>query len=83
MPAEQIEPTTLESLVNSMTDVCADEVQQAWTRGVCDGLELAARTVDGVVRHLNELSPEMEVARGFMLALRSFQAQIQIEGLPS
>jgi hypothetical protein len=82
MPPEQVEPTTLESLVNSMADTCAGEMQQAWTRGVCDGLEFAARTIQGVMPHLRESSAEIEITRGFIMALRSFQAQIQIEGLP-
>ncbi len=77
-------PTALRPFMDALAGDLSDELLQAWVRGVCDGLEFAARMAENLLPHLvpgGDPSPEHEVVLGLVMAIRQSQARVLVDGL--
>jgi hypothetical protein len=71
-------PDDLRPLVQAIAGKTADELFAAWHRGVCDGLEMAARMTEGLLPHLSQCEAH-EIMLGLGRAIRQSQMRVQVD----
>jgi hypothetical protein len=71
-------PDDLRPLVEAMVGKTAEDLFQAWHRGVCDGLEMAARMTETLLPHLGQREAH-EIVLGLGLAIRQSQMRVQVD----
>ena len=75
-------PSELRTAFEQMTEKLTDEMFNSWTRGVCDGLEFAARLIERVLGDLGDAEASArEILLPLALSLRHTEMAVLVDGL--
>lgn len=74
-------PTELNTIYEQMTDKLTAELFNAWLRGLCDGLEYAAKATESMMNRFEFTSAEHGLLCTVALALRQAEMAVLVDGL--
>jgi hypothetical protein len=72
-------PPELIPVMTAMAGNIADDLFESWHRGVCDGMEITAKMVEGLVPHTD--GDTLDLLKGLANAVRTAQMRVQLDGL--
>lgn len=76
------EPPELEHWAAALNNGMSAEMFSAWNRGVCDGLEIAARMgEEGLLPNLDQAGQAYAMVQGLTQAVRQAQLRVQLDGV--